>query len=49
MAEVCTYVPGVERCGDRSTSYQSDDYIQAFKLFTVLRRIAGTVANTSYL
>ncbi|MDF2839285.1 MAG: peptidase D-aminopeptidase [Clostridia bacterium] len=49
MAEVCTYVPGVVRSGDRSTSYQCDDYIQAFKLFTVLRRLASSVTNTSYL
>lgn len=49
MAEVCTYVPGVERIGDRTTAYQCDDYIQAFKLFTVLRRVAGSVANPDYL
>jgi D-amino peptidase len=49
MAEICTYVPGVERSGDRSTVYQCDDYIQAFKLFTVLRRLASSVVNTSYL
>jgi D-amino peptidase len=49
MAEICTYVPGVERSGDRSNVYQCDDYIQAFKLFTVLRRLASSVVNTSYL
>ena len=49
MAEVCTYVPGVERSDERSTIYQCDDYIQAFKLFTVLRRLASSVVNTSYL
>lgn len=49
MAEVNTYIPGVERSGERSTVYQCDDYIQAFKLFTVARRMANSVANTSYL
>jgi D-amino peptidase len=49
MAEVCTYVPGVVRSGDRSTAYQCDDYIQAFKLFTALRRIASTVTDANYL
>jgi D-amino peptidase len=49
MAEVCTYVPGVERSGDRSNVYQCDDYIQAFKLFTVLRRMASSVVNKDYL
>jgi D-amino peptidase len=49
MAEVCAYVPGVERSDERSTIYQCDDYIQAFKLFTVLRRLASSVVNTSYL
>jgi D-amino peptidase len=49
MAEVCTYVPGVERSGDRSNVYQCDDYIQAFRLFTVLRRMASSVVNKDYL
>jgi D-amino peptidase len=49
MAEICTYVPGVEKSGERSTVYQCDDYIQAFKVFTVLRRLASSVANSSYL
>ena len=49
MAEVCTYVPGVERSGDRSTVYECNDYIQAFKLFTALRRIASTVTDKDYL
>lgn len=49
MAEVNTYIPGVKRSGERSTVYQCDDYIQAFKLFTVARRMASSVANTSYL
>lgn len=49
MAEMCTYVPGVERLEERVTAYQCDDYIQAFKLFTVFRRLASSVANRSYL
>lgn len=49
MAEICTYVPGVERAGERTTLYQCNDYIQAFKLFTVFRRLASSVANKSYL
>jgi D-amino peptidase len=49
MAEICTYVPGVEKSGERSTVYQCDDYIQAFKVFSVLRRLASSVANPSYL
>jgi D-amino peptidase len=49
MAEICTYVPGVERLEERVTAYQCDDYIQAFKLFTVFRRLVSAVANSSYL
>lgn len=49
MAEICTYVPGVNKTEERTTTYQCDDYIQAFKVFTVLRRLASSVANTSYL
>lgn len=49
MAEMCTYVPGVVRVDERTTAYECDDYIQAFKLFTVFRRLASSVANTSYL
>jgi D-amino peptidase len=49
MAEMCTYVPGVVRVDERTTAYECDDYIQAFKLFTVLRRLASSVADRSYL
>jgi len=49
MAEMCTYVPGVVRVDARTTSYECEDYIQAFKLFTVFRRLASSVANRSYL
>lgn len=49
MAELCTYVPGVKKIGDRITIYECDDYIRAFKLFTVLRVLARSVANRSYL
>lgn len=49
MAEMCTYVPGVLRVDERTTAYECDDYIQAFKLFTVFRRLASSVANRSYL
>lgn len=49
MAEICTYVPGVERIGNRVTAYQCNDYIEAFKLFTVFRRLASSVADKEYL
>lgn len=49
MAEMSTYVPGVIRVADRVTSYECEDYIQAFKLFTVFRRLAGSVADKDYL
>ncbi len=49
MAEICTYVPGVLRVDERTTAYECDDYIQVFKLFTVFRRLASSVANRSYL
>lgn len=49
MAEICTYLPGVARVDARTTVYECDDYIQAFKLFTVFRRLASSVANRSYL
>jgi D-amino peptidase len=49
MAEMCTYVPGVLRVDERTTSYECDDYIQAFKLFTVFRRLASSVADREYL
>lgn len=49
MAEICTYVPGVIRVDERTTAYECGDYIQAFKLFTVFRRLASSVANKSYL
>ncbi|MGE5632968.1 MAG: M55 family metallopeptidase [Caulobacteraceae bacterium] len=49
MAEICTYVPGVVRVDERTTAYECDDYIQAFKLFTVFRRLASAVSNREYL
>ncbi len=49
MAEMCTYVPGVVRVDERTTAYECDDYIQAFKLFTVFRRLASSVSDRSYL
>ena len=49
MAEMSTYIPGVVRVGDRITSYECDNYIQAFKLFTVFRRLADSVADKDYL
>ena len=49
MAELCTYVPGVQRVDERTTAYECDDYIQVFKLFTVFRRLASSVANREYL
>ncbi|MHB1392019.1 MAG: M55 family metallopeptidase [Clostridia bacterium] len=49
MAELCTYVPGVVRVDERTTAYECDDYIQAFKLFTVFRRLANSVSDRSYL
>ncbi len=49
MAEMSTYVPGVIRVADRVTSYECEDYIQAFKLFTVFRRLASSVADKDYL
>jgi len=49
MAEICTYVPGVYKVDERTTVYECDDYQQAFKLFTVFRRLAASVADRSYL
>ncbi len=49
MAEICTYVPGVIKTDERTTVYECDDYIQAFKLFTVFRRLASSVADRDYL
>lgn len=49
MAEICTYVPGVIRVDERTAAYECDDYIQAFKMFTVLRRLASSVSDKDYL
>lgn len=49
MAEMCTYVPRVVRVDERTTAYECDDYIEAFKLFTVFRRLASSVSDASYL
>ena len=49
MAELCTYVPGVVRVDERTTAYECSDYIEAFKLFTVFRRLASSVADRNYL
>lgn len=49
MAEICMFVPGVIRVDERTTAYASEDYIQAFKLFTVFRRLAKSVSDKEYL
>ena len=49
MAEIQTFVPGVVRLGDRTTAYTCADYQTLFKLFTVFRRLASSVADPSYL
>ncbi len=49
MAEICMFVPGVFRVDERTTAYVCDDYIQAFKLFAVFRRLARSVADKDYL
>lgn len=49
MAEICMFVVGAERVEDRVTAYECDDYIAAFKMFTVFRRLAYSVSNPDYL
>lgn len=49
MAERSTFVPGVVKIDERITTYECDDYIQAFKVFTVLRTLAYSVADAEYL
>lgn len=49
MAHKATYVPGVIRVSERVTTYECDDYIQAFKVFSVLRTLAYSVADSNYL
>lgn len=49
MAERATFVPGVVKIDERITTYECGDYIQAFKVFTVLRTLAYSVADAEYL
>ncbi|TMC09820.1 MAG: peptidase M55 [Chloroflexi bacterium] len=42
MADVCEWIPAVERRGPRTVGYASDDYLEVFKLFLALTTIAGT-------
>lgn len=49
MAEKCMYVQGAERVEDRVTAYECDDYIAAFKMFSVFRCLASSVADPDYL
>lgn len=49
MAHKATYVPGVIRVSERVTAYECGDYIQDFKTFSVLRALAYSVSNSSYI
>ena len=42
MADVCEWIPGIERRGPRTIGYASDDYLEVFKLFLAVTTIAGT-------
>jgi D-amino peptidase len=42
MADVCEWIPGIERRGPRTVGYTSDDYLEVFKLFLAVTAIAGT-------
>jgi D-amino peptidase len=48
MADVCEWIPGVERRGARTIGYASDDYLEVFKLFLAVTTIAGTAIVEPY-
>ena len=42
MADVCEWIPGIERRGPRTVGYAGDDYLEVFKLFLAMTALAGT-------
>jgi D-amino peptidase len=42
MADVCEWIPGIERRGSRTVGYASDDYLEVFKLFLAVTAMAGS-------
>jgi D-amino peptidase len=48
MADVCEWIPGIERRGSRTIGYFSDDYLELFKLFLAVTTIAGSAIVEPY-
>jgi D-amino peptidase len=48
MADVCEWIPGIERRGPRTVGYASEDYLEVFKLFLAVTTIAGTAIVEPY-
>jgi D-amino peptidase len=48
MADVCEWIPGIERRGPRTVGYASEDYLEVFKLFLAVTAIASTAVVEPY-